>query len=67
LQDGRAKAYGTPLEDNDLVTVAFMKQYIQDNFAALLENYFMERTVTFDGGDAGSHEPIAVVGKTKLV
>lgn len=67
LKDGRAKVYGIPLEDNDLVTVAFMKQYIKDNFATLLEEYFANNQVTFDGGDAGSHEPIAIVGETTLV
>jgi hypothetical protein len=69
--DGRVKSYvdlsKTQLEDNDLVTVAFMKQYIKDNFATLLEEYFANNQVTFDGGDAGSHEPIAIVGETTLV
>lgn len=71
LSDGRAKSYvdlsKTQLEDNDLVTVAFMKQYIKDNFATLIEEYFKNNQVTFDGGDAGSHEPIAIVGETTLV
>jgi hypothetical protein len=69
--DGRVKSYvdltTTTLEDNDLVTVACMKQYIKDNFATLLEEYFANNQVTFDGGDAGSHEPIAIVGETTLV
>lgn len=45
---GVARAYGTPVDDNDLVPFGYMKQYIKDNFATLMAEYLAENAATAD-------------------
>jgi hypothetical protein len=45
---GVARAYGTPVDDNDLVPFGYMKQYIRDNFATLMAEYLAENAATAD-------------------
>lgn len=50
LKDGRAKSYvdikTIALEDNDLVPVAYMKQYIKEHFTELMNEYLAENNTT---------------------
>lgn len=50
LKDGRAKSYvdikTITLEDNDLVPVAYMKQYIKEHFTELMNEYLAENNTT---------------------
>lgn len=51
LKDGRAKSYvdikTITLEDNDLVPVAYMKQYIKEHFTELMNEYLAENNTTY--------------------
>ena len=50
-KDGRAKSYvdikTITLEDNDLVPVAYMKQYIKEHFTELMNEYLAENNTTY--------------------